>query len=101
MKTKKHQRNGEVSDMASLTFHDWFGRLQNRMKARVTDKDKGVMMIEQIQTKFGITEEFCRRKLLEIRMRDIEDQMEGPKWTRDEKGQIVSPFKSREWKDGM
>ena len=103
MKNSEHKKVGtwkQGSNLAILTFHDYFGAIQDRIKGKVTEKDKGVLMVEKIQDRFGITLDFCRQRLLELNIEAMKPTeypkgTEPIKWTRDEKGQIESPFKSK------
>ncbi len=103
VKNIKRTRHGSPADIARLDFHDWHGNLIDRTKAKVSEKDKGAMLVEKITNSFGITLEFVRRRIDEWNIEALtptefpEDQKD--KWTRDERGNIVSPFRSNTWKD--
>jgi len=104
---------------ARLTFDEGFAESPiDRIIASITEKDKGIMMLERIENRFNISEkdrrEAIERTLAEMNAREevamtptiIPEEMkkrqvrEPPKWTRDEKGNIISPFKSKKW-NGM
>lgn len=104
MKSKKdRQRSGVPADIARLDFHDWGGQLIDRIKGKVTQKEKGHEMLEKIQNNFGISQlerEEYKKKMLEwqkeaftptILSQELkEDQV---KFKRDDSGKITSPFK--------
>jgi len=99
MGKKNKSRYGTPSDIARLDFHNWFGQLQDRIKAKTTEKDKGISMIQKIYDYFGISEEFCRKRMRELNEEAMqpteipkEMKKKQDKFTRDEKGNIVSPF---------
>lgn len=103
-KKKKRQRNGVPSDIAKLDFHDWYGNLQDRIRCKVNEKDKGMGMLDRIQERFGITkkeyEEF-REKMLYYNLDSIKPTVKEDKdiksiFKRNEKGKIVSPFDKKE-----
>ncbi len=108
MGNKGKQRHGVPSEIARLDFHDWHGNLIDRTKGKVTEKDKGVMMIEKISNNFGVSLDFVRREIERLNREAmtetiVPDEMKDGQvqWERDERGNIVSPFKSRKWKDSM
>lgn len=101
MKRKPKSRYGTPADIARLDFHNWFGQLHDRMKAKTTEKDKGVLMIEKIQHYFGISMEYCRQRLHELNMEAMkptevpkEIKQRKIKFTRDSRGEIISPFRT-------
>ncbi len=65
-------RIGGPADIARLDFHDWCGRLIDRTKGKTTEKDKGLMMMERIENRFGITAEE-RQRFREEAMKEIEE----------------------------
>ncbi len=102
---KAKQRNGVPSDMAKLDFHDWFGRLQDRFKAKVTEKEKGMLMMDKLMDRFGITPkehsdfrakalawntEVFSKESIERREKAFGDHP--PIFKRDSEGKIISPF---------
>jgi len=105
---------------AKLTFDDGFAENPiDKIIANTTEKNKGIMMLERIENRFNISDkdrrEAIERTLVEMDNREevtftptvITEEIkkrqlkEPPQWTRDEKGNIVSPFKSRKWKEGI
>ena len=91
MKPKKQIRKGVLT--AKLTFFDW-GWADNiiyTQKARVNEKVKGMQMISKIKHFFGIT----NNDIKEDEERTIKYEIEKIEWTRDEKGNIISPFRSK------
>lgn len=95
MKPKKQIRKGVLT--AKLTFFDW-GWEDNiiyRQKARVNEKEKGIQMISKIKEFFGITND----NIKENEKLSIKHEVEKIKWTRDERGQIISPFDKKVNKD--
>ncbi len=95
MKPKKQIRKGVLT--AKLTFFDW-GWADNviyTQKARVNEKEKGIQMISKIKHFFGITNNDIKESE-DITVRyEIEKIRENDPWTRDEKGEIVSPFRTK------
>ncbi|KKN20300.1 hypothetical protein LCGC14_0937120 [marine sediment metagenome] len=106
MKKKKFNRSGRQADIAQLTLHGWFGDLIDRIKAKTTEKEKGIMMLDKIENQFNISQmdrEAFRKVMKEREKEDFEEMKEqarerrkGDPFTRDEKGNIVSPFRSKE-----
>ena len=79
---------------AKLTFFDW-GWADNivfKLIARVSDREKGFVMIERIKTFFNINNNDIIKNEKETIKEEMNQQI---KWTRDEEGNIVSPFKSK------
>jgi hypothetical protein len=102
-KTKvKKTRGGVVADIARLDFHDFWGRLIDRIKGKTTEKDKGLLMVEKIQQNFGISgkdKDAFRAKMIEMQEKAFKPtkypkikKQEPIKWTRDAQGKIISPF---------
>ncbi|KKL24349.1 hypothetical protein LCGC14_2416210 [marine sediment metagenome] len=81
---------------AKLTIFDW-GWAENviyKIKARQHEKSKGVMMLEKIKEVFGINsfdvDEYNKEEL------ELQEKIhEKVKWTRNERGQISSPFRKK------
>ena len=91
MKQKKEIKKGVLT--AKLTFFDW-GWADNiiyRIKGKVTEKNKGLDMISKIKEFFGIQDNDIMNHDREVR----DEEMARIKWTRDDKGNIVSPFRTR------
>ncbi len=96
-------RAGSPAEVVKLDVHDWYGKLLQRTKAKTTEKDKGVMMIDRIIDIFSLSPSMIEQLRREIREKDAEaweptkypKGQEPVRWTRDEKGRIVSPFRSQ------
>lgn len=93
---------------AKLSFDDGFAeRPLYNIKAFTNEKEKGIDMVELIGNNFGISrkdiDEALQRKLKEWNedamkptiIKDEEIKKKQIKFTRDERGNIVSPFKSK------
>lgn len=82
---------------AKLMIYDWgwADKVLYRIKARANEKGKGVMMLEKIKEIFGINEnDIYRYEERELEtLRNIEKPV---KWARDERGNIISPFRKKE-----
>lgn len=106
---KKRRRNQTFTPgktKAKLTFHDGFKEEPtHRITAYINEKNKGISMLELIQNKFSISEqefkEAFKRKLSEWQKDAWEETKQPKKWelkdkptrfTKDEKGRIISPF---------
>lgn len=98
---KKFNRSGRQSDIAQLTFHGWFGDLIDRIRAKTTEKEKGMMMLEKIENQFSISKpdrEIFRKEMQEREKKEfaeMEKQAEAMKdkpFKRDEHGNFISPF---------
>ena len=50
----KRTRQGIPCEICRLDLHGWNGELINRIKCKVTEKDKGILMILNIQRSFDI-----------------------------------------------
>ncbi len=105
-KLKKH--NWKKPGMgAKLTFHEWFRESPiYSIKATTTEKEKGIDMIELIESNFNINskdkEEAFKKRLDELNEQAFtptevpEEMKDGQiKWTRDDTGKIISPFRSK------
>ena len=95
MKPKKQIRKGVLT--AKLTFFDW-GWADNviyTQKARVNEKEKGIQMISKIKHFFGIANKDIKESE-EITIKyEVEKIRKDDPWTRDEKGNIASPFRTK------
>ena len=94
--SKKKFENRKNYITAKLTFFDW-GWADNviyRIKANVNEKDKGLDMINKIKEFFGIK----NIDINEYEVKITNDEIDRIKWTRDERGNIISPFRSRKLK---
>ncbi len=117
-KRKNNHRGGSVADIARLDFHDHFGNLFDRTRAKVSEKEKGVMMVDKIKNRFGISEldeQRFRQKMMDwqedamtpneepegesIEEKEKERDRRIVKWTRDERGGIISPFDKKAKED--
>jgi len=112
-KRKKFNRNGRVAEIMRLDAHDFWGNLIDRQKAKTTEKNKGMAMIENIENRFGITpmdKETYRKIMKEKEEQDFEDMIahaesreqgkafftpQKIQWTRDKDGKIVSPYSKK------
>ena len=101
MSKKKTNRSGRHADIAQLTLHGWFGDLIDRIKAKTTEKDKGMMMLEKIENQFSISESdriIFRKEMQAREEREWEEMerqakaMKDKPFKRDEYGNIISPF---------
>jgi len=100
--------------IATLTFNDWkYGHsIIDRIRGKVTEKNKGLIMLDKLESYFGINDfdkNDFRKKMKEKEEKDFDDMIkqanerkllfktEPVKWTRDEKGRIISPFPLRKF----
>jgi len=94
MAKNKKTRNGQPADIVTLTFHDWYGNKIDKVKGKTTEKNKGVVMLKKIRDQFAID----NIDISEFEYAELEEQKKmfdnSVKWTRDEKGNIISPFDS-------
>lgn len=99
----KKWNSNRVADIARLDFHDYFGRMYDRTRAKTTEKDKGILMLQKLEERFNISKDDrdkFLKKLHEEELKEVEEireQMRKRKsqvvqWTRDEDGKIISPF---------
>ena len=100
---RQGKRVPKSSDVARLDFHDAMGNVYDRIKGKVTQKERGISMINRIEDRFNISqfdiEEF-RKALNEKEIEDFKELQEEArrkdrqpiKWTRDKRGKIISPF---------
>ncbi len=93
-KKKVETRKNYVT--AKLIFYDW-GWADNiiyRIKGKVSEKNKGLEMINKIKEFFGIHNNDIKEHEVKIIDEEI-NKIDKINWTRDEKGKIVSPFRSK------
>lgn len=102
---KKYFGSSEIR--ARLSFDEGFReRPLYAIKAKVTEKDKGIDMIELIKQHFNISqkdEKEAFEKKMEFFRADFprptkipkEIKQQRIKWTRDNKGRVVSPFRAK------
>lgn len=99
-KNRKKVFNHKRMLEAKLTFYDLAENVLNRIRAKTTEKNKGLYMIELIENRFGISEidmKMFRRKMIEMQKEAFkptlkQDWQRKVKWHRNERGNIVSPF---------
>ncbi len=107
-KKRRHKVNNMGEIIASLNFSEYtpFPKHLYGIKALIQDKDKGINMIQTIMERFYISDfdiEDWRRQMKEKEKENFKEMEEDAKkwngnkidWTRDEKGNIISPFKSK------
>lgn len=103
---KRKHNDGRVAITVKLDFHDWFGSLIDRNKAKVTEKKQIISMIEKLKDRADITQidiDDFRRKQHQEDLKEYEGMKEhfnrfnkGPvKWNRDSEGNIKSPFDNK------
>ena len=95
---KKEVKNtkGHKHMRAKLSFDEGFSKRPiYKVVAPVTDKEAGLSMLELIYNNFNIKES-DRIRFIQDAIKDQKKIALSPpiKWTRDEKGKIVSPFRS-------
>ena len=79
---------------AKLSFDDGFAEHPIYViKATTNEKKKGLYMLELIENNFNITIEDKRNEFIK-KVRE-QDKI---KWTRDEKGNIISPFNIKKFR---
>ncbi|KKL49764.1 hypothetical protein LCGC14_1824460 [marine sediment metagenome] len=91
--SKKKVENRKNYITAKLVFYDW-GWADNiifRIKGKVSEKNKGLEMINKIKEFFGIRNNDIEEHESEVR----DEEVERINWTRDERGNIISPFRSK------
>ena len=91
------------NNLVRLDYYDAWHKIQERFRAKVTEKEKGCLMLEKIEERFNISqidrEEF-RKKMREKEMSDFKELSREHKtligqkviWRRDKQGNIISPF---------
>lgn len=87
---------------AKLMFYDWGWRekIIYNTSAKSNEKEKGVMMVEKLKNLFGISrvdEETFQKRMVELERdaftpNEYPPEMKPFKWTRDAKGNLVSPY---------
>ena len=97
------KKGRKVLMRAKLVFDEGFAEKPvYRIKAFVSEKRKGLDMMDLIQKNFSITDSEWRNRYRE-NMKDVladpnffnKDSMDRKvRWTRDDKGNITSPFRS-------
>ena len=80
---KKSKKNGNI--IAKILLYDsWRERIIYKVQATQNDKNTGLMIIERLKNLFGISTNDEKKF--------IRDSI---KWSRDDKGKIVSPYSKR------
>lgn len=105
-------RSGNISDIARLDFHNWYGDLVDRTKCCVNEKHQGFMMLEKIKNRFSLSqsdiehfrEELKERERIDFEGMEIQAKQRikglGPvEWTRDTRGQIITPWSKKKEED--
>lgn len=96
MAKNKKTRNGQPADIATLSFHDWYGNKIDKVKGKTTEKNKGIIMLKKIKDQFGIGDLDIRKfEYMELEEQKKLVENSPVKWTRDENGNITSPFASK------
>ena len=93
VKSKEHKKPFAT---AKLIFYDW-GWRENviyRLTAGCNEKNRGLLMIAAIKNYFGISSA-DEKKDEEIRIKREIRAIRPIKFTRDEKGNLASPFRSK------
>ena len=91
MKKRKEVKGNHMTAKLSFFEGGWGDRLLYRIKAKTNEKIKGMLMIDKIKDFFGITNNDQR----DFEKNNIKEESERIRWTRDERGNIVSPFQSK------
>ncbi len=94
--SKKKIENRKNYITVKLIFYDW-GWADNiiyKIKGKVSEKNKGLTMIQKIKELFGIRNTDIEE--YEVKVRN--DEIDRIKWTRDERGNIISPFRLKKLK---
>jgi len=92
----RKKKNIHLSGLrAKLTFDEGFAeRPVYSIKAVTTEKDKGINMMELIENTFNISD-FDREDSKRRKVEEFENiNQHQIRWTRDAKGEIISPFRS-------
>lgn len=83
---KRSQNNNIMrspkADIAKLDFHDFFGRLQDRIKANTTQKPIGVMMMDKLIDRFGLSQEDINKFREELRDKSKKEFLEMEAWAK-------------------
>lgn len=112
MKPKKKNSFNFLRELrAKLSFDDGFAeRPIYSIKGKTNEKEKGINMLELIESQFGISKE-DRQKAFRAQMEELNDLAMQPteypkpfkpdkiKFTRDEKGNLASPFRTKKKED--
>ncbi len=106
-KNKKENLKGYLT--ARLVFFGWGWRdnIVYSAKATQNEKEKGLAMMERLKNFFGldkIDEEKFREKMIELQKEAFTPtkypkERKPVKWTKDQRGNIISPFSKKTRKD--
>lgn len=107
MKTRKIVTDENRSEiLAKLAFSDLksWGEVFDRLKGKCSEKDIGLMMIQKIKERFDLTDAEIKDMLVDFLKKEADEQRgikddRTVKWTRDEKGRIISPFSKKKAED--
>lgn len=102
MKKVKVNSKSRPAEIVRLDVHAWSGQVIDRIRAKTTEPMKLLSMIDKIESISTppLTEErkrSIRAKLIQTEKDDYEDmkrESEYIRWSRDEDGNIRSPFRS-------
>lgn len=81
---------------AKLTIFDWGwpDKIIFGLKGKQNEKGKGMLMIDRLKDLFGISNSDITTHEEESIQKEVK-KMEKIKWTRDDKGNIISPYRSK------
>lgn len=91
---KKVHRKGYLTAQLRVFDFGWADKIIYSIKGKSNEKHVGIRIIEKIKELFGISD----KELHVSQMESIEKELEELgkiKWTRDEEGKIVSPYRSK------
>ncbi len=98
-----NNRSGNGRTRAKLSFDDGFAeRPFYSIKAFINEKDKGIDMLKLIKDNFNISS-LDEKESFDKKLREMREEIAGDdnlatkknepiKWTRDSKGNIISPY---------
>ena len=95
-KTLKESRKGYLTAKLSIFDWGWAENILFKLKAKQSEKNKGLIMIQKLKELFGISNhdiQLHERKIINDEVRKITFTRDV--FTRDERGNIVSPFRSK------
>lgn len=88
-------RFGTPAEIVRFDIHAWDGRLIDRIKAKTTEKSKGIAMIDRAKQVFGITDndisDTHRNRIIEEveEHKKLFDKSKPIVWKRDDRGNII------------
>lgn len=98
---RKDQKSNPINKemRAKLSIDEGFAEKPiYRIVAKITEKEKGIGMMDLIQKMFNISE-WQRKNFIRKTIKDLRDKKlfakDPIKWTRDNEGNIISPFASK------